>query len=194
MTALYSLSVILWQQVPDSGMPSRDEKWLVFAVVAIAIAMLVQAFVTLVVGLGTLKTMKEFKALAHDVHSRATPIMQQTTDLLHDVSPKIRAVTENVTQISYTVREKVDEVGETVSQVNRTVVEANLRTRGQVDHVDRMVTTALNTTEELADTVARGIRIPIKQMAGMVTGLRVGLETLMKNFRPKGRGIGGDFE
>jgi uncharacterized protein YoxC len=193
MTALYSLSMVLWQ-TPDQGLTSHDGHLLVICIIAIAVAMVVQAVIILTAGLAAMKTMKEFRDLAHDVHTRATPIMQQTTDLLHDVSPKIRAVTENVTQISYTVREKVDEVGETLSQVNRTVADANQRTRGQVDHVDRMVTSALNTTEEVAETVSRGIRIPIKQMAGMVAGLRVGLETLMKNFRPKGRGIGGDFE
>src|ERR1700742_775295 len=105
MTALYSLAMVLWQ-TPDQGLPSRDEHWLMVCIAIIAAAFLLQAVVTLVVGFGTLKTIKEFKALAHDVHSRATPIMQQTTDLLHDVSPKIRAVTENVTQITYTVREK----------------------------------------------------------------------------------------
>jgi uncharacterized protein YoxC len=186
MTALYSLSMILWQ-TPDQGLPSRDEHWLMICIAVIAAAFLLQSVVTMVVGLGALKTIKELKDLAHDVHSKATPIMQQTTDLLHDMSPKIRAVTENVTQISYTVREKVDEVGETVSQVNRTVADANRKTQGQVAHVDRMVTSALVATEEITHVVAEGIRVPVKKIAGMVAGVRVGIETLMKNFGPKGR-------
>jgi len=185
--------MILWQ-TPDQGLTSHDGHLLVICIVAIATAMVVQAVIMVVAGWQALKTLKEFKELAHDLHSQATPILQKTNEVITDLGPKIRTVSENVTQISYTVREKVDEVGETVSQVNRTVADANQRTRGQVDHVDRMMTTALNATEEVTDTVAKGIRIPIKQIAGVVTGLRVGLETLMKNFRPKGRGIGGDFE
>jgi methyl-accepting chemotaxis protein len=197
MTALYSLSMAVWQ-TPDAAMSSRDEHWLMYCCIAIAVAMVFQAIVTIAASLAAMKTMKEFKALAHDVHSRATPIMQKTSDVINDLSPKIRTVSENVTQISYTVREKVDEVGETITQVNRTVgeinrtvAETNQKTRGQVEHVDRMVKTALDTTEEIGQTVANGIRGPLKQVAGMIAGMRAGIETLVKNFTPKnGRGPG----
>jgi uncharacterized protein YoxC len=154
----------------------------------IAGAMTVQAIVTLIAGIGAWKMMQEFKGLAHDLHGKATPIMQKTSAVIDDLGPKIRTVSENMTQISYTVREKVDEVGETVSQVNRTVQETNLRTRGQVDHVDRMVSEVLTTTEDIAHTVSHGIRVPVKQVAGMIAGLRVAIETLVKNFTPKNGG------
>jgi len=191
MSALYSLSMALWQ-TPDQGLPSRDEHWLMWCIALIAAAMTVQAIVTLIAGIGAWKMMQEFKGLAHDLHGKATPIMQKTSAVIDDLGPKIRTVSENMTQISYTVREKVDEVGETVTQLNRTVSEANERTRGQVDHVDRMVSEVLTTTEDIAHTVSHGIRGPVKQVAGMISGLRVGIETLIKNFTPKNdRGPGG---
>jgi methyl-accepting chemotaxis protein len=183
MTALCSLSMAMWQT--DPGLPSRDEHWLMICIAVIAFAMATQAVVTLVAGASAWKMMKEFKALAHDLHSKATPIMQKTTAVIDDLSPKIRTVSENVTQISYTVREKVDEVGETVSQMNRTVADANQKTRGQVAHVDHLVTTALDATEEITHTVANGIRGPVKQIAAVIAGLRVGLETLVEKFTPK---------
>ena len=184
MTALYSLSMALWQ-TPDPGLPSRDEHWLLWCIALIAGAMALQAVVTVVAGLRALKMLNEFKSLAADLHSQAMPIMRQTTELMNDVSPKVRAVTENVTQISYTVREKVDEVGETVSQLNRTMQISNEKARAQVDHVDRMVSSALATTEEVTETVTNGIRGPWRQIAGLITGLRVGIETLVRNFSPK---------
>jgi methyl-accepting chemotaxis protein len=184
MNALYSLSMAVWQ-TPDQGLPSRDEHWLLICIALIASAMLIQAVITLFASLAAMKAMKEFKTLAHDLHAQATPIMQKTHDVITDLSPKLRTVSENMTQVSYTIREKVDEVGETVSQVNRTVAEANQKTRTQVDHVDRMVKTALDTTEEIGQTVAHGIRGPLKQVAGMIAGLRAGIETLVKNFTPR---------
>jgi ABC-type transporter Mla subunit MlaD len=191
MTALYSLSMAMWQ-TPDPGLPSRDEHWLLICIALIAFAMLLQAFSTLAAGLAARKTLKEIKELAHDLHTKVVPIMQKTSAVIDDLAPKIRTVSENMTQVSYTVREKVDEVGETVSQINRTVADANRRTRGQVDHVDRMVSEVLSTTEDVAHTVSHGIRGPVKQVAGMISGLRVGIETLVKNFTPKnGRGPGG---
>jgi methyl-accepting chemotaxis protein len=184
MNTLHSLSMVLWQSA-DAPAPQSERHYLIFFIGVVAFSLLVNALVTMGATIATMKTLKEVKELAHDVHSKLLPIMQKTTDVVDDLAPKIRTISENATQISYTVREKVDLVGETVTQVNRTVNEANQRTRGQVDHVDRMVTEALVATEEITHTVAHGIRIPIKQVAGMIAGLRVGIDTLVKNFTPK---------
>jgi methyl-accepting chemotaxis protein len=179
-------------QTADGPASQSERFWIVVFIGVVALSLLINAIVTSITAFAMMKTIKEVKDLAHDVHSKATPIMQKTAAVIEDLSPKIRTVSENVTQMSYTVRQKVDEVGETVTQVNRTVVETNQRTRGQVQHVDRMVSTALDATEEVAHTVAHGIRIPVKQIAGMIAGLRVGIETLVKNFTPKsGSGPGG---
>jgi small-conductance mechanosensitive channel len=184
MNALYSLNMVVLQG--GSSLSTRDQYLLMIFIGVVAVAIASQAAISVIAGITAIKTLKEVKTLAQDLHSKATPIIQKTTEIVSDLSPKIRTVSENVTQMSYTVREKVDEVGETVTQINRTVIEANQKTRGQVDHVDRLVKTALDTTEEVAHTVADGIRGPLKQVAGMIAGLRVGIETLVRNFTPRG--------
>ena len=190
MNSLHSLGVVFWQGSEGAG--SSDQHWLMILVGIVALSLLINAIITLVAGFAAMKAFKEVTGLLKDLHGKASPIIEKTNALMDDLTPKIRSVTENVTQITYTVREKVDQVGETVSHVNRTVQEANMKTRGQVDHVDRMVSSALHTTQDVADTVAHGIKVPIKQVAGIVAGLRVGLETLVKNFSPSnGRGPGG---
>ena len=191
MNSLSSLGMALWQQ-NDVTVTAGYEKWLMIFCLIVAVSLFLNMVVTMVAALAAMKAIKQVTGLVQDLHGKATPIIQTTTEVINDLKPKIRTVSENVTQITYTVREKVDEVGETVTQVNRTVSEANQRTRGQVDHVDRMVTEVLATTEDLAHTVSHGIRVPVKQLAGMVAGLRVGIETLIKNFTPKnGPGPGG---
>lgn len=190
MNSLHSLGVALWQGSESAG--SSDQHWLMIFVGIVALSLLINAIITLVAGLTALKVFKEVTGLLKDLHEKSSPIIEKTNALMDDLTPKIRSVTENVTQITYTVREKVDQVGETVSNINRTVQEANTKTRGQVDHVDRMVSSALHTTQDVADTVVHGIKVPIKQVAGIVAGLRVGLETLVKNFSSNnGRGTGG---
>lgn len=190
MNSLHSLGVALWQGNENAG--SADQHWLMIFVGVVALSLLLNAFATVSAALSARKVFKEVLGLLKDLHEKSSPIIEKTNALINDLSPKIRSVTENVTQITYTVREKVDQVGETVSNINRTVQEANMKTRGQVDHVDRMVSSALHTTQDVADTVTHGIKVPIKQVAGIVAGLRVGLETLVKNFSPNnGRGQGG---
>ncbi len=97
-------------------------------------------------------------------------------------------MTENAEQISYTVRAKVDELGVTVSELNDTVREFNGRTRAQVARVDGIVSDALGATEEISHTVQQGIKAPVRQIAGIIAGLKAGIETLIERSPFKGRG------
>lgn len=125
------------------------------------------------------KLLHRVDGIANIVEQRTGPILDRTNELLRDLGPKIHTVGTNVEQISYTVRSKVDELGETVSQLNQTVQEINGRTRVQVSRVDGIVTDALVATEEISHTVQQGIKAPVRQIAGVVAGLKAGLETLV---------------
>ena len=179
MDQLHGLAMALWQ---TDASPSQDQHLLMICIAVIAGAMLLQAVMIAVAGMAAMKALKEVKDLTHDLHSKVVPILNKTTEVITDVSPKIRTVSENATHISYRVREKVDEAAEILGKVNRMVSETNDRTRAQVEHVDRMVTSALDTAEEVSHTVANGIRVPVRQVAATMAGLRTGFDTLLKNF------------
>ena len=53
--------------------------------------------------------------------------------------------------------------------------------------LDNMVSTALSQTAALAETIHDGIRTPVKQVAGIVNGFKVGLDVLLH----KAKGFGG---
>ena len=95
-----------------------------------------------------------------------------------DLQPKIASISSDVQHISGVARAKTDQVAATVSQINETVQETNTKTREQVTRVRGMVSEALDTTHEVQRTVQNGIKSPIRQLAGVIAGLRVGLETL----------------
>ncbi len=186
MNFLSSLGMTLWQA--DVTASSTDVHWIMIAVVTIALVLVLVLLASGIAALAVMKEIKHIKGIVTDVQGKAMPIIQKTQEIITDLQPKIRTVSENVTQVTYTVRGKVDEVGETVSQINRTVRETNQKTRGQVDHVDRMVSNALSATEDVSHKVVHGVKVPLRQVAGVVAGLRVGLETLVANFskRPGG--------
>ena len=60
-----------------------------------------------------------------------------------------------------------------------------VKARRQSDRVDGMVTDVLDKTTEVTHTVAHAIMVPVKQMAGLVSGAKVGIEALIANFTPK---------
>jgi methyl-accepting chemotaxis protein len=145
----------------------------------IALALVVQAIGVVVSGLFAAKLLKRVDGIADIVEQRTGPILDRTNDLLRDLAPKIHTVSTNVEQISYTVRAKIDELGATVTQLNDTVQEINGRTRVQVSRVDGIVTDALIATEEISATVQQSIRVPIRQVSGVIAGLKAAVETLI---------------
>jgi ABC-type transporter Mla subunit MlaD len=153
----------------------------------IAFALVGQAVFLGITSLFAAKLLHRVDGIANIVEQKTGPILDRTTQILDDLTPKIQSFTENAEQISYTVRTKVDELGETVRQLNETVQEINGRSRLQIARVDGIVTDALIATEEIAGSVRESIKTPVRQIAGLIAGVKVGIETLIAR-SPFGRG------
>jgi methyl-accepting chemotaxis protein len=160
----------------------RDVHWASIFVGLIALALWVQALGVAAVGFYAYRFLQKIDKLGNSFEQKTTPILEKTNLLLEDLTPKVRVISENVEQLSYTVREKVDEIGATMTQVNRTVEEINLRTRVQVARADALVTDAMEATNEISQTVQEGIRVPLRQVMGIVAGVKAGIETLVSRF------------
>jgi methyl-accepting chemotaxis protein len=193
-----AISGLMMFQANVTGLSAGDVHLMMIFMGIIALALALQG-VAVLVGVGfAAKMLKKIEGLSDHFEQKTTPILVKSNALLEDLGPKIRAISTNVEEISYSVREKVDEVGEAVSEVkrtvediNRTVQDANVRTRVQVARADDMVTEAMTTAHEVSMVVQDGIRTPVRQIAGIIAGVKAGLETLLAR-SPFGRG--GPFE
>ncbi|MES2394057.1 MAG: hypothetical protein V4555_20655 [Acidobacteriota bacterium] len=178
MPSLGGLTLAFWQANADA-VSAHDVNVIKWCAIVIAGALVVQAIgVMVAAGFGA-KLLHRLDKLSCAFDEKTTPLVNKTTALIDDLSPKVRSISENVEQISYTVRAKVDEVSVTVSEVNRTVQDINGRTRVQVARADEIVTEAMIATEDISRTVQSGIRVPIRQVAGIVAGVKAGIETLL---------------
>jgi len=166
-----------------------DIHWLMIFGGIIAAALVAQAIGLVAAAFMASTILKKVQGMADASDAKISPILAKTNALLEDLSPKVRSISTNVEQISYTVREKCDELGETLTQLNRTVNDANVKTRSQITKVDGMVTDALDTTAEVSKAVQEGIRMPVRQIAGIIAGFKAGLETLVAK-SPFGKGKG----
>jgi hypothetical protein len=185
MPAINGLMMFVWQS--SDPMSEHDIHLLMIFAGIIAAAMVAQALGLIGSAIFASRMLKRVDHLTDSFDQKTTPVMNKAAALLDDLAPKVRSVSTNVEQISYTMREKCDEIGETLSQINRTVGDANLKTRIQVARVDGLVTDALATTEEVSRTVQDGIRVPVRQIAGIIAGFKAALETLAKR-SPFGKG------
>jgi hypothetical protein len=180
MEAVFAGLSGMWLQDADS-LSSGNTRLLMIFVAMVAIAMVAQAIALIVMAVGAGKARKRGLEIAEDLRDKVMPIIAGTHELIRDNSPKIKVISENFVEASHIVRSKAREFDVTASDLNS-------KTRAQAARVDGMVTSVLNTTAEITETIQRGIKIPVREVNGLVNGLKAGLDVLVG--RAKGFGSG----
>jgi methyl-accepting chemotaxis protein len=191
MPVLIGAAVFLLQ---DAGMTRHDIHLAMIFLAIIALALVVQAIGVVISSAFGAKLLHRVNAIADIVEHKTGPILDRTTAILTDLAPRVKSVGDkaesisaNVEHISTTVRDQVTQLSVTVAELNETVRGINGRARVQVVRADNIVSDALHATEEISQTVQNGIKGPVRQIAGVIAGLKAGIETLVAR-SPFGRG------
>ncbi|SEC26425.1 hypothetical protein [Terriglobus roseus] len=158
----------------------------------IALGAVIQGIALLALGLAGAKLLKQVAELTAEAKGKVYPLLesvQNITEKVNDISqvardvaidtaPKIRRVTTNIAETSDVYRAKL-------AEVDSLITDTTGKARRQSDRVDGMVTDVLDKTTEVTHTVAHAIMVPVRQMAGLVSGAKVGIEALIANFSAK---------
>lgn len=167
---------------------SQDsQRWLVIFVGVIAFCSLVQFLVLVGAGIGMLRAWKSISVLMNDFKQKSMPIIGNVHRIVEDATPKVKTVTDNFAETSSVIRRKVADFNETLAETNQTLKDANRKTQAQVARVDGMVASALTSTGDIASTIQQGIRTPVREVAGLVNGLKAGLDVFFKGKGPESR-------
>jgi hypothetical protein len=152
-------------------MDKSSQTLLVIFVAVAALSILMQAGFTVAIFIGSRKAQKKLMALADDLRLHAMPVIVSSREIVHDLTPKIKTITDNLTAASATLRSKADQIGAVVGDV------AN-RTQSQVTRVDGMVKVTLDQLTSAVQAIEHGIAVPVRQVNGILNGLRAGVEVL----------------
>ena len=154
-------------------MDKSTQTLLVIFIAVAAISILMQAGFTVAMFVGARKTQKKVMELADDVRLHALPVIMSSRELLQDVTPKLKIITENLTATSATLRTKADQVGGLVGDVTG-------RAQAQASRVDGMVKGTLDQITYAVQAIEHGIAAPVRQVSGILNGLRAGVDVMRK--------------
>jgi hypothetical protein len=174
----------MWLQDPDS-LSSGNSKLLMIFVGMVAFALLMQAFALIAMAVGAAKTRKRGLEIFEEIRGKLMPVLDSSHGFIKETAPKVKIITDNLVETSHVVRAKAVEFDATASELN-------FKTRAQVARVDGMVTSVLNTTNDISETVQRGIKVPLREVSGLVNGLKAGLDVLVGRVKGPGRSSGRD--
>ncbi len=180
MEAMRIMMSAMWLQDPDS-LSSGNSKLLMVFVGMVAVALIVQAIALIAMAVGAAKARKRGLEIVEELRLKLMPIMDNTHSFIQDTAPKVKIITENFVETSHVVRAKAQEFDVTASDLNS-------KARAQAARVDGIVTSALNTTTDVAETIQRGIKVPLREVSGIINGVKAGLDVLVG--RVKGFGSG----
>lgn len=154
-------------------MDKSSQTLLVIFIAVAAVSILMQAGFTVATFLAARKAQKKIMSLADDVRLHALPAIMSSRELIQDVTPKLKLITENLTATTATLRSKADQVGGLVGNVTE-------RAQVQASRVDSMVKGTLDQLTNAVHAIEHGVAVPVRQVNGILNGLRAGMDVLTK--------------
>jgi hypothetical protein len=154
-------------------MDKSSQTLLIVFIAVAAISILMQAGFTVAMFLATRKAQKKIMNLVDDVRLHALPAIMSSRELIQDVTPKLKLITENLTATTTTLRAKTDKIGGVVDNVTD-------RAQVQATRVDGMVKGTLDQLTNAVHAIEQGVAVPVRQVNGILNGLRAGMDVMMK--------------
>ena len=148
-------------------------RWVITAGVALS-------WLTLIVMAGAMfgvyRTSKRIEERVHPLADKAGPILDRARSVVDDTAPKIRDILDKVTEMTQSAREQVQKLEELVGDTTE-------RARLQLDRIDIVVEDTLTKVQETTTAVQGTILKPVREVNGVVSGLRAAIATLGRRNR-----------
>jgi hypothetical protein len=154
-------------------MDKPTQTLLVVFIAIAAVSILMQAGFTVGMFIAARKAQKKVMGLVDDLRLHGLPAIISSRELIQDLSPKLKTITENLTAISTTLRTETEKVGGLVGNVTD-------RAQVQAVRVDGMVKGTLDHLTSAVQAIEHGIAVPVRQVNGILNGLRAGVDVLRK--------------
>jgi hypothetical protein len=153
-----------------------NETLLTIFIIATCVAVVIQAGILLALFFSVKKTSERMEAIANRVEVSVLPVLESTKVILEDATPKLKEITANLAETTTVLKAQV-------ARMDVTFNDAVDRTRLQVIRVDELVSRTIDRVEETTEMVQHTVLTPMKQLAGVVQGLSVGIGSFLSRRR-----------
>jgi predicted transcriptional regulator len=154
-------------------MDKSSQVLLIIFIAICAFSMVAQAISAIGLFIGARAAQKKLLALADDVRLHALPVIISSNQVVQDLTPRLKLISENLEKISDMARNKSEKVSGLVDNVTN-------RAQVQADRVDGMVKVTLDQVTYAVHAIETGVQKPIRQVNGILNGLRAGLDEFRK--------------
>lgn len=142
------------------------------AVIA-TVSMVVQAFFAF----GMYRTVQQLRDRLELLVGRAEPVIENASRILNETRPRIEEMTKKAVEVAETARAQV-------AQYDELLNEAAGRARQHIDRLDYLLADTTERVQETTAAVQSSILRPVREVNGVMNGVRAALTTLARGRRP----------
>ena len=162
-------------------MPKLDHDTIELLLIAVtAICILFQTIMLSAMFAAVRKGIKSLTDNVDDLRSSAMPVIDHTRGFVERITPKEEETAKNVAEISQSLKENTAKVGASASDVAQ-------RVNAQSSRVDAMISSALDTLDRTAGFVVDTVNKPVRQLSGLLAGVKAVVEVLGDSEPPQRR-------
>jgi hypothetical protein len=143
-------------------------------VIAIAIAVLLQAGILLALFIVVRRSVKKIHSEVELLRANAAPILDHTKDFVKNVTPKLDAVATDLVEIARGLRAQSMEFQSSASEILE-------RVNRQTGRVDTMFTDALDKVDRAGSAVTDAVNVPLKQLSGLAAFAKAAIASFRSN-------------
>ena len=132
--------------------------------------------VTAVAMLGVYRTSKRMEERVRPLIDKAGPILDTARSIVDDARPKIEDMIDKAAEMTATAREQV-------ARLDALVSETTERARIQIERIDVMVGDTVDRVQETTAAVQSTILRPVREVNGVVNGVRAAISTFARRNR-----------
>jgi hypothetical protein len=148
-------------------------RWIIAAGVLLCCAMSIASAYAM---LAMFRITKRLEGKVVPVADKVGPALDSARALLEDVKPKIHDMVVRADEITVSARDQV-------AKLDMLVTDVTENARLQMERIDVVVSDTVNRVQETTAAVQSTILKPVREINGVVSGLRAGLSALSKRNR-----------
>jgi hypothetical protein len=155
-------------------MPPETFYYLMAATVALStFALLVQAFAGY----------KAYRAIM-DLRARIEPLVPQTQAALQSINHMVSQSTRQLGEVSGKTTEVLDLARAQLAHFDQTREEVTARVKSQIERVELVLDDTISRVQDVVGVFHRGVMKPVREVSGVMAGIRAGVSTLRQGGRP----------
>jgi hypothetical protein len=149
------------------------EYWIAAGVIIGALALLLQ-------GLSAFGLYRNVKRLREEI----APLIPETRQTLESARATLQNASARIDDIHAKAGQILDLTQRQLVSFDQTRTEMTNRLRIQAERIELVVDDSLSRVHELVNVLHTGVMKPVREVSGVVAGLRTGLQTFLRGRRP----------